>query len=757
MTYNSRSARKIMLLTISPTALIWAGPVRAATDDSPQEQLDSSDPQAETSTRGQASSTASTSAAETPSGEIGDIVVTAQRREERGQSVPISLQSFSSETLESSGVSSTEDLSTIVGGLLIVPTSTRPSVYVRGVGTNSSNTTPAVLTFIDGVYMPFGNSLDLANIASLEVLKGPQGTLFGRNATGGVINITTTLPGANPDARAEFGYGNYDTLEANLYLGGGLADGVAADVAVGYTNQGKGFGTNIYNGEDVFLTERLNLRSRLRVDLSDLTSLTFAGWYNRVSGTIGNNVSPAFGYDTLFVEGVVQKRGTPFWPGDYDVNLGPRNPGYDANSGGGAVTLETDLSGMLFRSITSYQEGNELAIIDFDGGPNSLTNLIIDRNLRNAFTQELQLISDTDGPLEWVGGVFYYRAKNGLLPFSINDTIRAFGIDTDESIAPYGQATYSISPDTRVTLGGRFTWETRGIEGRVSIAGVDVPGRTGELEQSFAEFTWRAAIDHKVTPTVMAYASVSRGFNAGFYNQQGTAGFANETQNPPVLPEFLTAYEVGTKMDLLGRRLRVNLSGFYYDYTGLQQQIYDLTRGATLTINAAEAEIKGVEFEIVAKPFNSLTASLAGTFLDGTYGSYPLAPNYVRQPNGSIIAQGSVDAVGNKITNTPEWSYTATLSHVLSSAVGDFTTTASLNYRGDAFVDPGNRFALPTRYVMNLTERWTSSDERFFASIWVRNLFDEQYDYGINILPPLGLVGNPAPPRTYGLTVGFSL
>lgn len=716
------------------------------------------------------------------SGQIEDIVVTAQRRAESAQDVPISLQSFSSSQLAQVGVRSTEDLTSVVGGMVVQPSAARPAIFVRGVGTNSSSTTPAVLTFVDGVYYPFGQSMEFANVSSIEVLKGPQGTLFGRNATGGVIQIATKPPSETPGAKVEVGYGNYQTVDGSAYVTGGLTDGVAVDVALRYRDQGDGFGTNIFNGNDVFFTNKFSARARLRAELSDVTNLMLTADYSQVQGTVGTNVGPAFGYNTLFVGGALRTRGTAFYPGDYDLNAGPRTPGYRSKEKGVSGTFETQFSDITLRSITAYRESREHIKIDFDGGPAQAINLTIIRSPRTAFTQELQLISNDKGPFQWVAGLFYYNFKGNSNPFDLNILVpsvpaaacgapalgltpipcrrAAFAKDSDESIAAYGQGTYEILPETRLTLGVRYTIEKRKINGGVIVNGTDDPNRRGGLSQTFKEPTWRVALDHRFTPDVLAYGSVSRGFNAGLYNGNSVAGFRTETQNPRVRPEFLTAYEIGTKADLLDRHLRINLSGFYYDYKDLQQQIYDA--GAVVTINAASAQIKGIDLDVIVRPINSLTLSVSGTYLDTKYKSYPAAPNYVVNPNGSITAgiaasgiPGSLNAAGKKIVNAPEWSWTASASHVLETSMGSFTTSANLNYRGKTFSDPLNRFALPTRYVLDATERWTDADGRFFVSVWAKNLLDKQYDYAINILTPTGLVGNPAPPRTYGATIGF--
>lgn len=697
---------------------------------------------------------------ENSDGRLEQVVVTAQRRSESAQDVPINLQAFSADDLEKSVVRSTEDLSAIVGGFIVQPTAARPAVFLRGVGTNSSNTTPSVLTFIDGVYQPFGQSTDLINVERVDVLKGPQGTLFGRNATGGVIQITTQPPSETFGGRADVGYGNYDTVDSSAYITGGLADGVAMDVSVRYRDQDEGFGTNVSNGQDVFLSRRFTARSRLRVDFSDVTNLTLAGDYSKLRGTVGTNVAPAVGYDSLFVGGAIRRRGD-FYPGSFDVNANLQ-PGWDTREWGTSLSFETELAGLTFRNITAYRESSEQLQIDFDGGPANGVNLGVDRDPRTAFTQELQVLSDSGGRFEWVAGAFYYYGKAIMDSFQIcagtnlntAGCTQAVADDHTDSIAAYAQGTYAILPETKLTLGARFTSEERSIDGFVRRGnGVEIPGRRGSQTQKIDEPTWRVALDHRFTPDVLGYVSASRGFNSGFFNQSSLAGFANATQNPPVAPEFLTAYEIGAKTDLLDGYLRFNLTAFLYDYDGLQQQVYD--QGAVVTINAGSAEMRGVDFEIISRPTRSLTLSLSGTYLDTEYKSYRLAPNYVLQPNGSIIAVGNTDAAGKFITNAPDLSVTASASHELSTAIGTLATSANLNYRGKTFVDPVNSFELPTRYLLNASERWTSSDDRYFISLWAENLLNKRYDYAINILTPAGLVGQSAPPRTYGITAGI--
>lgn len=710
-------------------------------------------PSSAESAQGEASPQGATQANPAADDQNEEIIVQAQRRQESAQSVPISLQSFSADTLQRVGVRNTEDLTNAVGGLMVQPSAGRPALFVRGVGNNSSHTTPSVLTFVDGIYYPFGGSIDFANVASVDVLKGPQGTLFGRNATGGVIQIATRAPSDTFSAQGELGYGNYETVDASGYVTGPVGNGVAIDAAFRFRHQSDGFGTNVNNGEDVFFTNRFGLRSRIRANLGEVVTLTVGGDYARTRGSAGTNVSPAFGYGVLFVGGALRSRGPgQYWPGNYDINAGPVQPGYRSHEWGVNGTLEAALDGVTLRSITSFRQNGEHIFIDFDGTPANALLFTLNRTPRRVFTQELQAVSSGSGPFQWVVGAFYYFNHSRSADFQLA-TMNARATDRDRSGAIYAQGTYQITPTTRLTLGGRYTIEKRRIEGLVLLNGVEAAGRTGSDSLTFNEFTWRVALDQYVTPNVMVYASASRGFNAGFFSSGSFAGFANRTQNPPVLPEYLNAYEVGFKSDLFDRHLRVNMSVFRYDYSNLQQQIYD--QGVVKTINAASARIQGLEFEIVARPVSGLTLSLTGTYLDPEYTSYPQAPNYVRQANGSITAIGNIDAAGNSIVNAPELSYTATASYVLPTSIGRFTTTANLYYRGDTFADPTNRYPLTNPHVLNLSERWDLPNGNLYFSIWAKNLTNAHYDYAVNILTPAGLVGNPAPPRTYGATIGF--
>ncbi|HJS52716.1 MAG TPA: TonB-dependent receptor [Pyrinomonadaceae bacterium] len=684
---------------------------------------------------------------------VADIVVTAQRRSESVQNVPIAVSAFNEEQIARSGLASSADLPTVIPGLTVSAGAggARSPFTLRGVGNSGYSTSPSVLTFIDGVYQPFdGRGLDFSNIQSIEVIKGPQGTLFGRNATGGVIQITTRNPLDWQGLDAEVGYANYDTLSGKAYGSAKLADGVGFDLSGFYSNQMDGWGTNVGTGNDVYKSKRLGLRGKLVAELGDDFTATLTGDYSYRRGQDGIGVSIPAPNGVLFNS----VTGTTFTlPSPYDISS-EFDPGYSSREGGAALTLSKEAGGVKIQSISSYRKARENISPDFDGTSfNAIQLLREDR--RTAFTQELQA-SGEHGKLNWVAGLYYYYAKSDIdgprfsgLFFPGGFAISS--VDTTNAYAAYAQGTFEILPETNLTLGARYTIEKRDITGQTAAGGAVIPGSQGTEKATFKKPNYRVALDHRFSSNLLMYASWTRGFNAGFFNQIAFGGFT-EAANPLVKPEEIDAYEVGLKSDLLDRRLRLNLSAFLYDYSNLQQQVF--SPGGIISLNAASARIKGVDLDIVARPLPELTLNFSANYLDAKYLSYPLAPNYSILPNGAFVAVGAQEAKGNDIVGAPDFGLQASATHTLQTSVGSFDSTVNVNYQAKQYSDPQNKFILPGRTLIGFSERWTSGDEKTSITLWVKNLTNRKYDASITILEPVGAFGNPGAPRTYGITIG---
>jgi iron complex outermembrane recepter protein len=691
---------------------------------------------------------------------LEEIIVTSQRRSETAQSVPISVAAFTPEALAASRTLSSDDLPALVSGLTLAPNGGRTPMYLRGVGNNNAAASPAVLTFVDGVYMPFNYGAQAFNdVSSMEVAKGPQGTLFGRNATGGVILVTTKDPTDTPSGDVEVGYGNFSTISTRGYFASGLTSNLRAGVSGFYEDQMDGWGENQFNGADSYTSKRYGARAKFVYDVSDVTTIRLAADYAYGDGNHGGSLTPAAGIDFVF-DAVA---GGPNFVGEYNINT-DRKAYFTTKEGGLSLTVDSEIGDAKFLSITSWRDNETFLQIDYDGGPTYFLN-INRTDKAAAFTQEFQLSSQSEGSFKWVGGLFYFHQDPKMEPFVFfgPGTQFVFGTPTGEPIAlrtedkvdayaGYGQASLEFVPDTTLTLGARYTVEKREQEGFNTVGGVVVPSSVGSQSETFKKPTYRVAIDHKFSDDLMVFASFNRGFNSGWFNQVSFGGYS-EAANPVVEPETIDAFEVGVKSEWLDRRLRVNLSAFQYDYSNLQQQVFVL--GGIVTVNAAEARIQGLDLDIQARPVENLDLALSASWLDPKFTSYPDAPIYELAPNGALITPAAGDASGFSTPQAPKFSLNASATHTLDTAVGTFYSTASVNYRDTMYADFFEDVSVKERTLVNLTERWEAADGQLSASLWIKNLLDERYDNSISLLSPVGLVGQVGAPRTYGVTVGY--
>lgn len=669
---------------------------------------------------------------------VQEIVVTAQRRSERLQDVPISVAAVTSSQIAIAGVTGTQSLTLTIPALTFNRTGNEGNVYLRGVGTNlvGPNVEQAVAIYVDGVYYasPQASVFSFNNIERIEVLKGPQGTLFGRNTTGGVIQIITKDPSMVPAVNAEVTYGNYDTLEANFYGTTGLGDKVAIDLAASYANQGKGFGKNLFNGEEVGKQAKDNiaLRSKLLIEPTDTTKIVISGDY-------------AYAYDNntyRLAKGVVGPDGSVF-PGRYNANS--NFPEFaTSKSGGISGRIDQEIGAITLTSITAYRKLKSTWSLNQDGVPATLTEDVFPQKVRT-FSQELQLSGDTD-KLNWVVGGYYYDAKAGFDDATVDlagTLIVLKDSQSTRSYAGFGQATYEVLPGTRVTAGLRYTSERQKfVTDMFSVGGAEIP--VPDAHQRFNRLTWRVSLDQKLNDDVMAYASYNRGFKSGGYNVAAPA-------DAPYKPETNDAYEVGLKSTLFDRQLRLNLAAFWYDYRDIQAQIP--VPGGTTVLNGPKARIRGIEGEFEAQLTNALRITGGLAYLDGKYLSYPDAP-YV--DSSGVLAPPPTTATGNGTISTPKFTGNLAVQYEIESEIGTFTPNVSVSYNDGFYYYPDNRIRQPSYAVLNVGLSWTSADERYRASVWGRNLTDSLYYIGRSEQVGNADIDRAAPPRTYGVTLGVS-
>lgn len=719
---------------------------------------------------------APTPAAETPeqveqtidpsSSGVSDIVVTAQKRSENLQNVPISVTAVSSEQLQAVGVVDTRGLTAVTSGLSIGAAAGNFSPHIRGVGTTAYGIgieSPVAL-YIDGVYygaQPTG-FVNLVDVAQVTVLKGPQGTLFGRNATGGVIQLTTRDPEERFGGELRTELDNYATLHSNLYVTGPITDNVKANLSLSYGTQGDGWGKNIQTGNDNHkLNHEYSARAKILFEPGPNTDIKLNFDYVDRSDSLNGNLVPAPGT-------------TPLAPGfrrtsniyDTDSSVDPKTI---LKSGGGSLEINQNFGQARLVSITALRAYKFDAFFDPSLSPvPQLVQRVFFKGTQ--FSQELQLISSNGGWFNWITGAYYFHAKDKepavdqinsnlfsqIVYHSPNARIFQTGTGTTKSFAVFGQATAELMTDTKLTIGLRYTTETRKLEGQILAAFYDASaGQSPNLFPAFPaldaktkanKLTWRLALDHKFTPDILGYASYNRGFKSGGFN-----GFNPTPFNPPYRPEVVDTYEAGLKTVLFDRRLRFNVSGFYNKYSDIQ--IIQFISLPFLS-NAAKAVTYGVDVDIEARLTDELRLNggleLLHTEFKGN--SVGIVTRFVGEPGGQTIStEGSI--AGNRLAFAPKITYNlgATYSKELDSGRIDLNVNDA--YSSSYFLSESNFLAQKSYHLLSTSLTWTSSDDRVSLSLWGRNLLDK----AVATFLTNGALGYSLdianPPRTFGGTV----
>jgi iron complex outermembrane receptor protein len=683
---------------------------------------------------------------------IQEIIVTAQRRAENQQNVPIAITAISGVALSAGGIDATTGLISVTPGLnYTVAAGVYAQPKIRGIGTSSNGPgiENPVATYIDGVYISSmsGSLLNLSDVEQVAVLKGPQGTLFGRNATGGLIQITTRRPEQQRAMNFSIGYGNLDTVTASAFVNTGLGEGLAANASIYYQNRGNGFGKNLFNGLDVYKSRNFAARSKVRWEPGPSTTLTLSGDYSKIEGPINGlrNVAGSFNVLGLLPAG-----------GRYDVTANVQ-PAARLEQYGTSLTATQSIGGLELQSITAFRKTVNRTNLDYDKTVLPLTNVLI-RQFDKQFSQEFQIQPQGHGPFQWILGAYYFWAKAGYDGTTTNGLNIPNGVSlvqnsdqTVQSLSGYAQATYALGSDTNVTAGLRYTTDLRELHGRIDAIlpnGVIANTTLSSGRLRFSKLTWRLAVDHRFSPELLAYASYNRGFKSGAFLLQSFPA-AN------VKPETLDAFEVGIKSDLLDRRVRLNMAAFYYDYTNIQIQL--INRGLLSSYSGSGAKLYGLDGDLTAKVTSDFTINVGASYLHNEYKAFqafsatPIVPQFpppVGRPNGGN-AIGTVNAVGNKLQAAPDWTLNVGANYKIDLGNDRVELNANYYHNDGWFAEPDNRLKQQPYDTLNASISYTINDNLTF-SIFGKNLTDEYYaaflgeqDVGDTITAAEG--------RTYGI------
>lgn len=713
----------------------------------------------------------------------GEILVTATRRSESLQKIPINVIAVQDEQLDALRITSTSDLPLLAPGLTVVR-SGGIVPFIRGVGTATSGFTTEipVAVYLDGVYQPNASSglFSFNNIERIEILKGPQGTLYGRNSTGGLINVITREPGNEVRVDASAAYSNYDTVDLKFYGSTPIAENLAFNLAAAYSDQGDGYGINTFTGNDAMKANSWGVQAKLRWSPGPDTIISLRGLYNYNKSN--------FGISFQILPGTVAADGTR--PGgEYRTNT-RRDPTAELNQYNVNLKAEHSLGFASLMSLTSYSHAEQPLRFTQSGNPgnpvvgqSAVENNQTGRN--RSITQEFQLTSiDSESPFRWVAGAFYFNDNTNIVNEAYGTCvvnacaaapvpIRTIADANTRSYSAYGEATYSITDSTRLTLGLRYTSDHKTLSGTTEplpglpntpavLPGTTVvhpgdpyPGNpTGIATSStFAKVTYRAVLAQDFTDDVNGYVSFNRGFKSGTYN---TVAF----NNPASRPELLDAYAVGLKSRLFDRMLTLNLEGFIYDYKDIQLRSTapPALPGTAILQNAGAAKVKGVDVDMVFSPSRNFTINGNFEYLDAKYTSFPGGTCITPRVIGGAVLGGvigtSCDLSGRRLIQSPEISFNIGFNYTLETGFGAITLAANDSYKSSyVFVADGSIKNDPY-HLVNASVTWTSNDEKVDVQLFAKNLTDTYYYTG----GAAGVAGNQlyssGAPRTYGVQVG---
>lgn len=708
--------------------------------------------------------------------EVSAFTVTAQKRAQDTLDVGVNVTVVSAQALETNRVTQVTDLAAFTPNVDIKENmpGILPVVTIRGVGLNdfSATNNPSAGVYVDEVYL---SSLalmnfDLFDLERMEALKGPQGTLYGRNSTAGAINIATARPSfAGMQGRVAGGYGNYKTLDLEGMINLPLSDSFALRFSGKAVQQDEGMFFNRVTGRDFGRRDVLMGRATARWAPNDDLDIQLKLEAQRVRSEVGapeffgllsppgapaNLVCPGSSGCTDFL-GYRDTDGDPF-KGDYSTN-----PDYNVDQRSATLRIEQDLGWASLTSITGYLDFERDWGAETDAGPFRQTDFIEHDNIKQ-LSQELRLAGATDRT-DWLVGAFASRDRvkmtyDGDLQDLFNTTTLTFSNQTSKSAALFGNLEHKLFGDVSLVGGLRYTWEEKDNQGGDYDLVPNCPGSFLTLAPcgsppvlmasvdrviSDTNWSWKLGLNWKLDPLTLVYGSVSRGVKSGgFFSGVAT----NSGQLQPYDPESLIAWEVGAKRRMPEWGLSWSASAFYYDYSDVQTFIRDTSGGLPIQRlgNVDEATIYGLDLDAAwtppALPDLDLTAGLG----------------LLQTELGAFASSGGAVPSGNELPDAPELSFNASAAYTVVLSDGlDARFQIDGHYAGDMFKDALNDPLIATDAYWIWNGRASLlSNSRWDVSVWGKNLADERYvTQGVNNLA-LGIGFRVyGAPRTFGVSV----
>ncbi len=730
---------------------------------------------------------ASTSAANSPSQGVAEVIVTAQHRSENLQKVPISITAVSGDVLARNNLTSLQDLSAIAPSLVVSKSISYglAPISIRGLGGPAGGgslfTDQPVAVYVDGVYVPaLGQSVsDFLDVDGVQVLRGPQGTLYGRNSTAGAVLITSKRPSFDFGGEARASYGSFDASSLSAAVNIPLVkDVLALRIAAGH-NGGGDWADNTVDGRKFGGERSTTERVSLRYSPNNILTIDLIGDHSEgyskpatvpLSTATLTYAGPTLG--TVYVADPFQRRA------DFDTALNDRKVQIVADqftrtkSTDGTILAQLNLGTLKLNSITGVRDFTVTGAQDATPYtvPAAVTNTNTSDQHQKSYSEELRLSYD-HGPLRWTTGLFYFHQDTNA---SIDIIALQGGPPVATSIGPFGpvfagkptgtsalflasqsvdsyaafvDATYDLTDKLSVTGGLRYSDDQKDatIDNVVTtltntalaapvLSAASCPSPTESCKANYDNISPRAVLNYKLTPNNLLYASFSKGFNSGGFNNFGNVAVPTDPTNPlQDSSEKITSYEIGAKNEFFDRRWRLNLSAFVTDYDDLHIRQAVFTGGVSI-VNVPKAQVKGVELESVFAPIQGLTFTLNGSYLDGelqkgtlTELSSAVGPIVV----GQNITVGSENIAGNALTRAPKFQGYAAANYRYPTPYGEINATADIHGQTKTYFletnqDVGQYVAAGWQEV-DLRLALAGDGGRWEAAVYCKNVGDERY------------------------------
>ena len=711
--------------------------------------------------------------------QIEEIVVTAQKREENLQDTPIAITAFTEEALEARMISDISKLADFTPNVIFDTTapisglSNGAAVFIRGIGQLdfAMTTDPGVGTYIDGVYSSraVGGVLDVVDIERIEILRGSQGTLFGRNTIGGAINITTKRPAETFGGMLEATFGEFERTDFKGSLDVPVTDKFRTKFAFSSKNR-NGFVDRIAVGDRLGDEDRQSVRASFLLQPADAIEMYATVDYTSIdeqsAGSVmvgiteftgdpaqGLTPSSTWAYNQVFVPanpGAAPYTLNEFLPGAADQTLATGPTGTDLESFGATLTFTWSLPWFEFKSISSYRDTEGEFYRDPDNSSVEITETSNPNYNHEQFSQELQLTgAGFNERLQYVLGAYYFEEDGtddvfvpiyGALPTPVGLValplyINNYSTVDNDSKAVFGQGTLAVTEQIALTFGMRYTEDKKGFgyrqyispdpfPGNIAVVAIlgppfAVPGPADALvmwdkvSEKFNELNFRAGIDYQLNDDTLLYFTYADGYKSGGFNYR----YVVPRLDPlPFDPETLESYEVGVKWQGLDDRLRINAAGFVSEYSDVQIQLFE-TGGGPLTQNAGVADIIGVEVELTAALHERLLLNAGFGYIDAEYDELNL-------PTTNVAQAVNLDT---KLPNTPETTVNVSAQYSHPLPWGSLIVRGDYRYTDDLYNDAQNSPFLYQDGYHTVNASLTFSTGNWEFSVFGVNLTDKRF------------------------------